>query len=76
MSLYCGIDLHSNNHVITIIDENDNRLFERRMPNKLETTLNCLSEYQDDVAGIAVESTYTGTGWLTVSWMPATYCIS
>jgi transposase len=74
MSLYCGIDLHSNNHVITIIDENDNKLFERRMPNKLETTLNWLSEYQDDVAGIAVESTYNWY-WLVDGLMDAGYSL-
>jgi len=26
MGLYCGIDLHSNNHVLTVIDEADRRL--------------------------------------------------
>jgi hypothetical protein len=25
MGLYCGIDLHSNNHVLTVIDEADRR---------------------------------------------------
>ena len=29
MGLYCGIDLHSNNHVVTVIDEGDRRLYER-----------------------------------------------
>ncbi|MFQ5470076.1 MAG: hypothetical protein ACE5EH_07175 [Gammaproteobacteria bacterium] len=28
MSLYCGIDLHSNNHVIVVIDGNDKKLIE------------------------------------------------
>jgi len=32
MSLYCGIDLHSNNQVIVVIDDNDKRLLERRVP--------------------------------------------
>jgi hypothetical protein len=26
MSLYCGIDLHSNNHVVVIIDQEDNKI--------------------------------------------------
>lgn len=29
MGLYCGIDLHSNNHVVTVIDEADRRLYEK-----------------------------------------------
>ena len=31
MGLYCGIDLHSNNHVLTVIDETDRRVYERRL---------------------------------------------
>ena len=34
MGLYCGIDLHSNNHVVTVIDEADRRLYEKRHPNE------------------------------------------
>ena len=30
MGLYCGIDLHSNNHVLTVIDEADRRSSELR----------------------------------------------
>jgi hypothetical protein len=26
MALYCGIDLHSNNHVVVVIDEEDRRI--------------------------------------------------
>ena len=43
MKLYCGIDLHSNNHWLTIIDEQDGRLVERRLPNDLSMTLQNLS---------------------------------
>jgi hypothetical protein len=28
MKLYCGIDLHSNNHYVSIIDQDDKRLKE------------------------------------------------
>jgi hypothetical protein len=34
MRLYCGIDLHSNNHVVVVIDEEDRRLVEKRLPLK------------------------------------------
>lgn len=26
MALYCGIDLHSNNHVVVVIDQEDRRV--------------------------------------------------
>ena len=38
MGLYCGIALHSNNHVVTVINEEDRRLYERRLPNDLAIT--------------------------------------
>jgi transposase len=58
MALYCGIDLHSNNHVVVVVDENDQRLEERRLGNDLTLTLSLLSPYQDQLKGVAVESTF------------------
>jgi transposase len=72
MKLYSGIDLHSNNHVLTIIDEQDQKLLERRLPNQLEATLQCLTPYQQDITGIAVESTYNWY-WLVDGLMEAGY---
>lgn len=31
MPLYCGIDLHANNSVIAVLDEQDKALFERKI---------------------------------------------
>ncbi len=45
MTLYCGIDLHSNNHVVVVIDDNDKRLEERRIDNDLNQTLALLKPY-------------------------------
>jgi hypothetical protein len=39
MSSYCGIDLHSNNHVVVVIDEEDNKLVDKRIDNDLNTTI-------------------------------------
>ena len=39
MKLYAGIDLHSSNNFIGIIDEKDQRLFQKRLPNNLESIL-------------------------------------
>jgi transposase len=58
MSHYCGIDLHSNNHVVVITDDEDKRVVEKRLPNDLSLTLSLLEPYRDDLSGIAVESTY------------------
>lgn len=74
MKLYSAIDLHSNNHVLTIIDEQDQKVFERRLPNKLETTLAALALHKDAVCGIAVESTYNWY-WLVDGLMEAGYTV-
>lgn len=58
MTLYCGIDLHSNNHVITVIDESDRRLLEQRVPNELTETLAALEPFREDLLAVAIESTY------------------
>ena len=58
MSHYCGIDLHSNNHVVVVIDEEDKRVLEKRLNNDLSLTLKALSPYRESLQGIAVESTF------------------
>jgi transposase len=57
MKLYGGIDLHSNNHWLTIIDEQDRRVLEKRLRNDLSSTLSVLESYRLDLVSIAVEST-------------------
>ena len=58
MSLYCGIDLHSNNHVVVVINEEDKRLFEKRLPNELGETLRALTPFKDQLVSTVVESTF------------------
>jgi transposase len=58
MQHYCVIDLHSNNHVVVVIDEEDKRVLEKRLSNELSQTLKVLSGYRDTVCGNAVESTF------------------
>jgi transposase len=58
MRLYGAIDLHSNNNVTVVIDEQDKVVFEKRLPNDLAVILQQLSAYQDSLQGIGVESTY------------------
>jgi transposase len=58
MTHYCGIDLHSNNHVVVVIDEEDKRVLEKRLSNDLSLTLEALSPYRKTLHGVAVESTF------------------
>ncbi|MCJ7603124.1 MAG: hypothetical protein MUO63_16705 [Desulfobulbaceae bacterium] len=58
MKLYTGIDLHSNNNYLAIIDDNDNRVFKRKLTNHLETILATLEPFREQVDGVVVESTF------------------
>nr|VFK25479.1 MAG: Transposase [Candidatus Kentron sp. LPFa] len=58
MELYCGIDLHSNNNVIVLIDEQDEIVIRRRLPNDLDRVLEELLPYRESIEGVVVESTY------------------
>jgi transposase len=55
---YCGIDLHSNNSVVVISDEEDRMLCERRLPNDLAQIVGVLAPYREELVGVVVESTY------------------
>jgi transposase len=58
MKLYGAIDLHSNNNVLVVIDENDNMLFRKRLANDLPGVLTALVPFKPDLHGVAVESTF------------------
>ena len=58
MEVYAGIDLHSSNNYLGIIDEQDRRLFKKRLPNELDTVLLALEPYKKELVGAVVESTY------------------
>ena len=64
--------LHSNNHVICVIDEKDNRIFETKLDNSSELTIKVLSKYKRRLKGIAVESTYNWY-WLVDALMESGY---
>lgn len=75
MTLYCGIDLHSNNHVVVLIDQADRRVVERRLVNELDKTLTLLEPYRHELAGIVVESTFNWY-WLVDGLIEAGYPVS
>jgi hypothetical protein len=58
MKLYGAIDLHSNNNVTVLIDEQDQVVYQKRLPNDLPLITQQLSGYRDRLQGIVVESTY------------------
>ncbi len=55
---YSGIDLHSNNSVVTVTDEEDRVVAEKRLPNDLAKILGLLAPWRDELAGVVVESTF------------------
>lgn len=70
MPFYCGIDSHSNNHVICMIDDKDKRIFEQKRDNHSKLTIGALSKYKKRLKAIAVESTFNWY-WLVDALMEA-----
>jgi transposase len=58
MKLYAGIDLHSTNSYIGIIDENAQKVCGKRLDNNLKNILLFLSAFKKELVAIVVESTY------------------
>lgn len=58
MTLYCGIDLHSNNSFICVIDDKDNRLLETKLTNDAAQIIQSLKPYKRRLHAVAVESTF------------------
>ena len=72
--LYGGIDLHANNSVIVLIDEQEQVVYEQRMPNDLANILAQLRPFQRRIHGLVVESTYNWY-WLVDGLMDAGYAV-
>ena len=69
---YSGIDLHSNNSVVSVIDETDRVLAEKRLPNDLAAVLAFLEAHRAELAGVVVESTFNWY-WLVDGLQAAGY---
>ena len=70
--VYAGIDLHSSNNFIGIIDETDKRLYGKKLPNDTETILKALEPFRENLVGVAIESTYNWY-WLVDDLMEEEY---
>jgi len=58
MGLYAGIDLHSSNNYLGIINEEDQRIYKHKLPNDMGTILNALEPFKGEIEGVVVESTF------------------
>jgi transposase len=74
-TLYCGVDLHSNNAMYFIADNKDKPLFRKRLNNHLPTVLEALEPFRKKLNIVAVESTYNWY-WLVDGLMAAGFPVS
>ena len=73
MKLYAGLDLHSNNNVLVIINERDQAMFRRRQANVAQcVSWRAWNRSATELAGIVVESTYNWY-WLVDELMKSGY---
>lgn len=72
MNMYGGIDLHANNSVIVLIDEQEQVVFQTRTPNDVSQILFHLHPFQPRIHSLVVESTYNWY-WLVDGLMEAWY---
>src|SRR4029453_12673562 len=72
MPTYGGIDLHANNSVVVLLNEQDQVIYQKRLPNHLPTILEPLSRHHREIEGVGVESTYNWY-WLVDGLMEVGY---
>ncbi len=70
--LMAGIDLHSNNIMVGIVDGTGRRVAHQKLPCELERVLEFLKPYRKRLQGLAVESTYNWY-WLVDGLQAAKY---
>ena len=58
MGTYAGIDLHSTSSYVVVLDEEDRRLYGKKLENSIDVIEQSLLPYKEDLQGVAVESTY------------------
>ena len=54
MGTYAGIDLHSSNCYLAVIDEQQRRPFSKRLPNSLGHIQAALKPFKDELMGVVV----------------------
>ena len=69
---YCGIDLHSNNSVVVVSDDEDRIVLQKRLANDLGQIRGALEPYREELLGVVIESTYNWY-WVVDGLMDAGY---
>jgi transposase len=72
MKIYVGIDLHSNNSFVALVDEENKAVYKKRLTNDLTILLEALKPYKNNIEGVVVESTYNWY-WLADGLQEAGY---
>ena len=72
MRYYAGLDLHSNNTYLGILDAKGTKVYKTKVQNHLQMILNVLQPYQKSIAGAVVESTFNWY-WLVDGLMEENY---
>jgi transposase len=72
--LYAGIDLHSNNNVVVVIDAEGNEVYRKRLRNDLAVVEQSLWACAPKLVGVVVESTYNWY-WLVDGLMACGYTL-
>ena len=63
-----GIDLHSNNGYYAIVDPDEKRVFEKRIPNEMPMVLSSLEPFKKLPQVLLLSQHIIGTGWWTDLW--------
>jgi hypothetical protein len=58
MEVYAGLDLHSTNTYVAMIDKENTVLYKQRHKNEMSAILSALDPFKKDIQGVVVESTY------------------
>lgn len=58
MGFYAGIDLHSRNSYVGVLDHEDKRIFRKKLANDPEVILSALNRFRSELVGIVIESTF------------------
>ena len=58
MEVYAGLDLHSTNTYVAMIDRENKVLYKQRHRNELPSILSALDPFKKDIRGVVVESTF------------------
>jgi transposase len=72
MRYFAGLDLHSNNTYLGILDEKGSKVYKAKVQNHLQMILSVLGPYQKSIVGAVVESTFNWY-WLVDGLMEENY---